>query len=144
VEPSPFTPLLSLTADFQQKWQPKMLISPGTNPLQTHFVIWLYEWVHICHLTASAWVRCLLVGQHFMGVRCPIGPYLATVKGYPAKPRTIGEAIRKRRLDLGLRQIDVARIIGCNQLTIINWEKGHMQPQTNKIARIERFLTTVG
>jgi hypothetical protein len=37
LEPSPFTPLLSLTADFQQKWQPEMLISPGTNPLQHLF-----------------------------------------------------------------------------------------------------------
>jgi hypothetical protein len=53
---------LSLKADFQQKWQPKMLISPGTNPLQTHFVIWLNEWVHICHLTASAAARCY--GEH--------------------------------------------------------------------------------
>jgi hypothetical protein len=58
LEPSPFTPLLSLTADFQQKWQPIMLISPGTNPLQTHFVIWLNEWVHIGQVTASAGAHC--------------------------------------------------------------------------------------
>ena len=74
------------------------------------------------------------------GVRCPIGPYLAKVKGYPAKPRTIGEAIRKRRLDLGLRQADVAEIIGCNQMTIVNWEKGHTDPRTNKMANVKNFL----
>jgi DNA-binding XRE family transcriptional regulator len=74
------------------------------------------------------------------GVRCPIGPYFTKVKGYPAKPRTIGEAIRKRRLDLGLRQIDVAGIIGCDQLTILNWEKGHTKPQIKKMAEVRRFL----
>ena len=74
------------------------------------------------------------------GVRCPIGPYLSKVKGYPAKPKTIGEAIRKRRLDLGLRQIDVAKIIRCNQMSVLNWEKGHTQPQTNKMAEVQRFL----
>ena len=74
------------------------------------------------------------------GVRCPIGPYLAKVKGYPAKPRTIGEAIRKRRLDLGLRQIDVAKIINCDQMSVVNWEKGHTHPRINKLAGVERFL----
>jgi len=34
------------------------------------------------------------------------GPYFAQVKGYSANPKTIGEAIRKRRLDLDLRQMD--------------------------------------
>src|SRR5207244_11008985 len=74
------------------------------------------------------------------GVRCPIGPYLVRVNGYPAKPRTIGEAIHKRRLDLGLRQVEVAEIIGCNELTIVNWEKGHTKPRINKMAAVARFL----
>lgn len=74
------------------------------------------------------------------GVRCRKGPYFARVKGYPASPRTIGESIRKRRLDLGLRQIDVARIIGCNEMTIVNWEKGHTCPRVNKMTGVYRFL----
>jgi len=74
------------------------------------------------------------------GVRCPIGPYLARVKGHPTNPKTIGEAIRKRRLDLGLRQVKVAKIIGCNELTIVNWEKGHTNPRVNKMAGVARFL----
>ncbi len=74
------------------------------------------------------------------GVRCPKGPYFARIKGYPVTPRTIGESIRKRRLDLGLRQIEVARIIGCNEMTIVNWEKGHTHPRVAKMARVESFL----
>ena len=35
-----------------------MLISPGTNPLRTHFVTRLNEWVHIDEVTASATTHC--------------------------------------------------------------------------------------
>jgi DNA-binding XRE family transcriptional regulator len=77
------------------------------------------------------------------GVRCPIGPYLARIKGYPVEPTTIGEAIRKRRLDLGLRQIDVAESIGCNEMTIVNWEKGHTRSRTDKMSEIAAFLAPI-
>ncbi|MDR3405038.1 MAG: helix-turn-helix transcriptional regulator [Chthoniobacter sp.] len=73
-------------------------------------------------------------------VRCPIGPYFTETKGYPANPRNVGETIRKRRLDLGLRQIDVARIIGCDEMTIVNWEKGHRTPRVNHMAEVVEFL----
>ncbi len=75
-----------------------------------------------------------------LGIRCPKGPYFRKVNGYPTQPNTIGEAIRKRRLDLGLRQADVAEIIGCNQMTIVNWEKGHTDPRANKMDNVKNFL----
>jgi len=58
VEPSPFTPLLSLKAYFRPKWHSKILISPGTNPLRTHFVTRLIECVHIGEATAPAGAHC--------------------------------------------------------------------------------------
>jgi len=48
--------------------------------------------------------------------------------------------IRKCRLDLGIRQIDAARIIRCDEMTIVNWEKGHNQPRINHMARVVHFL----
>src|SRR5437588_6267625 len=39
LEPSPFTPLLSLTAYVRPKWQSKILISPGTNRFRSLFDI---------------------------------------------------------------------------------------------------------
>ena len=48
--------------------------------------------------------------------------------------------IRKRRLDLGLRQVDIAKIIGCSELTIVNWEKGYTTPRVNHMAGVVRFL----
>lgn len=36
--------------------------------------------------------------------------------------------IRKHRLDLGLLQREVAERIGCDKMTMVNWEKGHRMP----------------
>jgi transcriptional regulator with XRE-family HTH domain len=48
--------------------------------------------------------------------------------------------IRKRRLDQGLRQTDVAQIIGCDEMSVVNWEKGHTTPRVNQTAGVVRFL----
>ena len=61
-------------------------------------------------------------------------------KAYPKEVRTVGDAIRARRLDLGLRQIEVAELLGCNELTILNWEKGHTCPRRKKYSAIRKFL----
>jgi transcriptional regulator with XRE-family HTH domain len=61
-------------------------------------------------------------------------------KAYPKKVTTIGDAIRTRRLDLELHQKDVAKIIGCDKTSVLNWEKGHTYPSSNKISAIRRFL----
>ena len=73
-------------------------------------------------------------------VRCPHGPYFKVITGYPEDPKTIGEQIRKHRLDLGIRQIDAAKIIGCNEMSIVNWEKGHTQPRSGHLPGVEAFL----
>jgi DNA-binding XRE family transcriptional regulator len=61
-------------------------------------------------------------------------------KAYPKAVKTIGDAIRKRRLDLGLLQKDAAKIIGCDKTTILNWERGHTHPSANRIPQVVIFL----
>jgi transcriptional regulator with XRE-family HTH domain len=78
--------------------------------------------------------------QTIQVVRCPIGPHFTEKKGYPADPKTIGEMIRKRRLDLGLRQIDAAKMIGCDEMSVVNWEKGHRSPRVNHLSGVIEFL----
>ncbi len=73
-------------------------------------------------------------------VRCPIGPYFTEKNGYPTSPKTIGEMIRKRRLDLGLRQAEAAKTIGCDKMTVVNWEKGHRAPRINHLSGVVKFL----
>ena len=48
--------------------------------------------------------------------------------------------MRKTRLDLGLLQKDVARIIGVTTDSVTNWEKNRSSPSPRFIPRITRFL----
>jgi len=52
----------------------------------------------------------------------------------------LGEQIRKRRLDLNLRQIDAAKIIGCDEMTVVNWEKRYTSPRINHMPKVVEFL----
>ncbi|MEW6324773.1 MAG: helix-turn-helix transcriptional regulator [Nitrospirota bacterium] len=60
-------------------------------------------------------------------------------KGYPVAPRTLGEHVRKRRLDLGLYQAQVAERIGVTKSTVYNWERGR-EPARQHQAKIIEFL----
>ena len=53
---------------------------------------------------------------------------------------TLGDHLRKRRLDLGLLQKDVAQRLGVNIDTVTNWELNRTEPALRFIARIIRFL----
>ncbi len=63
-------------------------------------------------------------------------------KSYPARPRTLGEKIRKHRMDLGLFQRDVAKFVGVKTDTVTLWEKGRRKPSENNLRRIKHFLAT--
>jgi len=59
---------------------------------------------------------------------------------YPVELNTLGDHIRKRRLDLNLLQKDVARIIGVAQETVWNWENGATNPAVRCLPGIIEFL----
>lgn len=61
-------------------------------------------------------------------------------KSYPARVLTLGDAIRKRRLDLGLFQKEAAAIIGCTTESIVNWEKGRNRPDISLTGKVVEFL----
>ena len=48
---------------------------------------------------------------------------------YPKELVTLGDHIRSRRLDLGLEQQDVAKIIGVTTTSINNWELKRSTPE---------------
>jgi DNA-binding XRE family transcriptional regulator len=60
-------------------------------------------------------------------------------EGYRKNPETIGEHIRKIRIDRGLYQWQVAERIGVTKSTIFNWEKG-TEPEQIYIPKIIEFL----
>lgn len=55
-------------------------------------------------------------------------------------PQTLGEHLRRRRLDLGLRQEDVAQRIVASVASIWLWEKNRAQPELKWIPAIIAFL----
>jgi transcriptional regulator with XRE-family HTH domain len=73
-----------------------------------------------CHLELSA----------------PIPP----VRGYPETLQTLGEHLKKRRLDLGLLQREVAEQVGASKATLLNWERGRSEPELRFMLAIIRFL----
>ncbi|MBI2401928.1 MAG: helix-turn-helix transcriptional regulator [Gemmatimonadetes bacterium] len=60
--------------------------------------------------------------------------------GYPRQLRTVGDDIRKRRLDSGLLQREVAGILGVTVDTVRNWEVGRNRPSQRQWPRIIEFL----
>jgi transcriptional regulator with XRE-family HTH domain len=54
--------------------------------------------------------------------------------------QTLGERIRKWRLEQGLFQRDFAKMIGVDEMTIVNWEKGSTKPTEKNIERIKEIL----
>jgi transcriptional regulator with XRE-family HTH domain len=59
---------------------------------------------------------------------------------YPSQLNTLGDHIRKRRLDLGLYQKDVAKRLGVDENTIWRWERNESNPMVHHIPAIIRFL----
>jgi DNA-binding XRE family transcriptional regulator len=61
------------------------------------------------------------------------------LSGYPDFPITVGEHIRKKRMDLGLLQREVAEIIGVTESSIWNWKHG-TEPELHYNPKIIEFL----
>jgi DNA-binding XRE family transcriptional regulator len=72
--------------------------------------------------------------QSRLAARRPAGP------AYPSVLRHIGDHLRKRRLDLGLLQRQVAARIGASTTTITSWELGQTAPALGWMPPIIRFL----
>ena len=58
----------------------------------------------------------------------------------PQNPKTIGDHIKKRRLELGLYQRQVSTIIGVDESTVTNWERNRSNPTLRSMPKIIEFL----
>jgi transcriptional regulator with XRE-family HTH domain len=56
------------------------------------------------------------------------------------EPQTLGEHVRKRRLELRLTQKLTAGLLGVSPWTVLNWEKSHTEPPIESMPAIIRFL----
>jgi DNA-binding transcriptional regulator YiaG len=67
------------------------------------------------------------------------GPKLQQ-KAYPKQLKTLGDHLRKRRLDLGLLQKEAAEQIGVDTASICNWESNQTEPMVHCLPEIIAFL----
>jgi DNA-binding XRE family transcriptional regulator len=56
------------------------------------------------------------------------------------EPKTLGEHIRKCRLERHLLQTELAKRLGVNRVSVQNWERGVYEPNANVIPSIIEFL----
>lgn len=61
-------------------------------------------------------------------------------RAYPQALATLGDHLRKRRLDLGLLQREVAEGLGVTESTVTNWELNRTEPELRFIPAIVRCL----
>jgi len=61
-------------------------------------------------------------------------------RGYPHQPRSLGERIRQRRLDLGLTQQNLAAKLGCWYQSVAGWERDENEPLAGRWPAIEAVL----
>jgi transcriptional regulator with XRE-family HTH domain len=62
-------------------------------------------------------------------------------KALDLEPQTLGEHIKRRRLQLGLSQPQAAAALGVDPITVLNWEKGKTEPLIRAFPAIFRFLS---
>ena len=67
-------------------------------------------------------------------------PLVITLRLSLYPDQTLGERIKKWRLEQGLFQRDLAKMIGVNEMTIFNWEKGETNPTKKNLYKLEKVL----
>lgn len=55
-------------------------------------------------------------------------------------PLDIGQHIRKKRIEMGLKQSELAKLLGVCEDTITGWENGRTLPQIRNLKNINLFL----
>jgi ribosome-binding protein aMBF1 (putative translation factor) len=67
--------------------------------------------------------------------------YIEVIYSIPRKDqvevKTLGDLIRKRREDAGLTQNKLAKMLGVDHMSVINWEKHGMIPKQKNIEKIK-------
>ena len=59
---------------------------------------------------------------------------------YPVRPSSLGDNLRKKRIDLRISQGEVAERLGADQDTVWNWENNRSSPSLRFVPLIIEFL----
>jgi transcriptional regulator with XRE-family HTH domain len=64
--------------------------------------------------------------------------------GLPRTTNTLGDRVRRRRLERQLLQRELAEQLGVTESTVNNWECGRTKPAPFVLPRVEAFLSDAG
>jgi len=59
---------------------------------------------------------------------------------YPQNPQTVGEKLRKARMDKGMTLKEVAALFGVSETAVLHWEIRGKMPQGNRMERVKEFI----
>jgi ribosome-binding protein aMBF1 (putative translation factor) len=67
-------------------------------------------------------------------------PLVITLRLSLYPDQTLGERIKKWRLERGLFRVDLAKRIGVSEMVIVNWEKEKTKPTRRNLEKIKAIL----
>ncbi len=67
-------------------------------------------------------------------------PKSVFIENYPTEIKTLGDLIRKMRMEKGMTAKDLARQIGAYENSILNWEIRYIKPSRKYLKRILEFF----
>src|ERR1035441_4988486 len=77
---------------------------------------------------------------HIRVPRVPYPPHWKPGQRLSKSPQSLGDQIRKHRLELHWLQADLAKAVGVYVVSVSNWERGASTPSRRLIKRIQVFL----
>ena len=70
-----------------------------------------------------------------------LGENIAYLGCYDLLPgETIGQRVMRARLGLGMTQEEFSKMLGVDESTIVNWERGERKPVEKYIKKLEQFI----
>jgi DNA-binding transcriptional regulator YiaG len=71
-----------------------------------------------------------------------VSPHFRQLRRYPRHPKTLGEHLRKKRIDMGLSMTKLAQLlgVGVTDSAIEKWEKNQNRPTEQYRSRIVEFF----
>ena len=93
--------------------------------------------LEVCEDTITGWERNKskpMVG-HFPKVIAFLG-----YNPFPVETETLGGRMKKYRIEHGLSQEDLAKVVGVNESTVFNWERDLHVPFPKKLKLLDEIL----
>ena len=59
---------------------------------------------------------------------------------YPKEPKSLGEKLRKARMDKKMTLKEVAALLGVSDTSVLNWEIRGKMPEEGKIKIVQEFI----